>query len=417
MQLSKQQKQVVLLTGSTIFGTLLGILNSVLNTRYLAPELFGDVRYVQNIIAFVSSLLLFGYFTSGSRLLAISRNEQYNRKIRGIMCVILAITIGIVMLTMVLMYFYTGLNDTDSTTLVLFLVAIPFCGSNLMLNYVNTTAQGDNHIGRIAIARLVPSTLYFIIAFFIYKFYGATPVKMLLLFNGSSFIVLLLIIISTKPSFDNLKESFALLREENRQYGFNVYLGALAGVSTSHIAGITLGAFCENNANVGFYTLALNMAAPLALLPSIIGTTYFKRFATDNKISNKIMYGSIVLTASSCLLFILLIKYVVMFLYNENYYSVATYSSWLVLGSCMHGFGDMFNRFLGAHGLGKQIRNAAFACGGVLVLGSVVLVYFFNIYGAIATKLLSAFIYLFMMVFYYVRFVEQERNSHDSVVG
>ena len=411
MQISKQQKQVLVLYTSTILGTLLGILNSVLNTRSLAPELFGDVRYVQNIIAFVSSLLLVGFFVSGSRLLALSKSEEYSRRIRGVMCVILAITVAVVMLTMVVMYVYTGFKDPQSTMLALYLCAIPFCGTNLLHNYVNTTAQGDNQIGRIAITRLLPSALYFVIAYFVYKHFGATPVRMLLLYNGISFIVALVVIISTKPSFDNLKESFAILNAENKSYGFNVYIGALASVSTGYIAGITLGAFCENNANVGFYTLAQNMASPLAMLPSIIGTTYFKQFATQDRISKKVMWSSVGLTAASCLLFILLIKYVVMFLYNESYFSVAEYASWLVFGTCMYGLGDMFNRFLGAHGLGKQIRNAAFACGGVLLVGSIVLVYYFQIYGAIATKILSAFVYLFMMVYYYLRFVTQKKNG------
>lgn len=419
MQLSKQQKQVIILTGSTILGTLLGIINSVLNTRSLSPEMFGDVRYVQNIIAFVSSLLLVGYFTSGSRLLALSKDEQNCRRIRGIMCVILAITITIVMLTMVLIYVYIGFKEPNSSTLVLFLVAIPFCGCNLMLNYVNTTAQGDNHIERIAIARLIPGFLYFIIAYFIYKYYGATSARMLLLFNGTSFLLLMVVIITTKPSFMNLKESFVILQAENKKYGFNVYLGALAGVSTSYVAGITLGIFCEDNTNVGFYTLAQNMVAPLAMLPSIIGTTYFKRFATEDRISKKLLYESTTLTAGSCLLFILLIKYVVTFLYNESYNCVATYSSWLVVGTCMYGLGDMFNRFLGAHGLGKQIRNAAFAGGGVLLVGSIALVYFFQIYGAIATKLMSSLVYLTTMVYYYIRFVEQkkkEKEAYDKTV-
>lgn len=414
MKISKQQKQVVLLYSTTVVGTLLGILCSVLNTRSLEPEMFGDVRYVQNIIAFVSSLLLVGYFVSGSRLLALSKNEEYSRRIRGIMCVILAITIAVVMLTMVVMYVYTGLKDEKSSVLGLYLIAIPFCGTGLMLSYVNTTAQGDNHIGRISVARLVPSALYLVIAFFVYRQFGATSERMLLLYNGTSFLVLLIVIISTRPSFVNLKESFSILNEENKTYGFNVYLGSLANVSTGYIAGITLGIICENNANVGFYTLAQNMASPLAMLPSIIGTTYFKRFASENRISKKIMYGSIGLTLGSCLMFILLIKYIVLFLYNDNYYCVAHFSSWLVFGTCMHGLGDMFNRFLGAHGLGKQIRNAAFACGGVLLVGSIVLVYYFQIYGAIVTKILSSFVYLFMMCFYYVKFVRQQKNDETA---
>lgn len=411
MQIDKQKKQVVLLYMTTALGVLVGVLSSVVNTRALPPELYGNVRYVQNIISFVSSLLLVGYFVSGSRLLALSKSEEYSRRIRGIMCVILAITIGIVMLTMLVMYLYTKLMGEQTGMMSLYLISVPLCGTVLMLNYVNTTAQGDNHIGRISLARLLPSALYVVIAYLIYSKLEATPELMLILYNGIATIVLGIVIISTKPSFKNLKESFALLNAENRQYGFNVYLGSLAGVSTGYIAGITLGIFCENNANVGFYTLAQSLSAPLAMLPVTIGTTYFKRFASENRISKKILLYSIGLTAASCVVFILLIKYVVLFLYNESYYSVATYASWLVLGTCMQGLGDMFNRFLGAHGKGKQIRNAAFAGGAVLVIGSIVLVRYFQIEGAIVTRILHAMVYLSLMCYYYIVFVRTTNKA------
>ena len=206
------------------------------------------------------------------------------------MCVILAVTIGVVMLVMVGMSIYTSIYDYGSGMLSLYLIAIPFCGTTLMLNYVNTTAQGDNHIIRICLARLIPSLLYVIVAYFVFRYCGATSERMLLMFNGISFIVLLCIIISTKPTLKDLRGSFNLLNEENKKYGFNVYLGSLADNSTSYLAGITLGLFCEGNANVGFYTLALTLSQPLTMLPSIIGTTYFKRFATDNRISKKTFY-------------------------------------------------------------------------------------------------------------------------------
>ena len=378
VQLSKHNKQVVILYASSVIGMLIGVLNSVINTRFLTPNLYGDVRYVQNIISFVSSLLLFGFFTSGSRLLALSKEEQYSRQIRGILCTILAITVVVLMFTMTGLYIASRIQGKENLSL-LYLIAIPCCGNVLMLNYVNTTAQGDNHIGRIAAARLLPSGVYCILAYLIYHHFGATPGKMLALFNGSAVIILFLIIASTKPTFTHLKESFAVLKEENKKYGFNVYLGSLVAVSTGYIAGITLGQFCDDNTNVGFYTLAVTLAHPLAMLPSIIGTTYFKQFASQSRIDKKILLGSVGLTIVSCVVFVVFIKYIVLFLYNESYFCVAKYASWIAVGTCMHGLGDMFNRFLGAHGQGKQLRNGAIACGIVLVIGSFVLVYFYQV--------------------------------------
>lgn len=405
MHISKSQKQVLLLYGSTLLGLIIGVISSVINTRSLSPELYGDVRYVQNIISFVSSLLLFGYFTSGSRLLAVSPNETYSRSIRGIMCCILTLAIVVVMLVMCVFF---GINKCCSNTNMasLFLAAVPFCGNVLMLSYVNTTAQGDNHIGRIAIARVLPSLFYCIVACWIFSSYGATPVRMLLLYNGTAVITLVCVICSTKPSFASLKTAFEDLNSENKKYGINIYLGSLVGVSTSYVSGITLGAFCESNVNVGFYTLAATISTPLMMLPGIIGTTYFKRFTSQNYIDKKVLCSSFILTILSWLVFVLLIKYIVAFLYDESYYSVGIYASWLAIGMCAHGLGDMFNRFLGAHGQGIQIRNAAFSCGIITMIGSVVLVYFFGIKGAICTKILASVSYLFVLVYYYARFVK-----------
>lgn len=402
MNISKSKQQVALLYTTSIVGLLLGVTVSVLNTRFLSPVEYGDVRYVQNIINFVSSLLLVGYFTSGSRLLAISDDEQGKRRIRGIMCVILAITIFMVMLSMLVMAVYTNIVEKPNLS-YLFLIAIPVCGNVLMLNYVNTTAQGDNHIVRMAIARLAPSLLYCAIAFLIYHFYGATPARMLLLFNGLAIVTLFFVIISTKPSFKDLRGSFKTLNEENKAYGFNVYLGSLVAVSTQYIAGITLGAYCEDNANVGFYTLALSLSAPMAMLPGIIGTTHFKKFSRTNIIDTKVIKASVGITILTLILFLAFIKYIVGFLYNDSYSSVSVYASILAFGTSFHGFGDMFNRFLGSHGRGKEIRNSAIACGITSIAGYLILVYYFGIYGAIATRIAGSLVYLLCMVYYYVK--------------
>lgn len=410
--LSKQNKQIIILYGSSVLGLLIGVLNSVVNTRALEPSLYGDVRFVQNIISFISSLLLVGYFVSGSRLLALSKDENYSRKIRGAMVTILALTVSIVMLCMAILSVVYSLQGKDNMAL-LFVASIPCCGNVLMLNYINTTAQGDNHIGRISIARLLPSFLYLIIACLVFNAFGASPVLMLLMFNGLSVFVLLIVIYTTKPSFKFLKESFHILHEENKTYGLNVYLGSLAGVSTSYIAGITLGQFCSDNTSVGFYTLALTLANPLSMLPSIIATTYFKRFATQYSIDKKVLINSIMITVLSLFIYILFIDIAVDILYNESYSKVSTYAVWLGLATSIHGFGDMFNRFLGAHGKGKYLRNASFACGFIITVGSVILVYFFQIQGAIITKILGSVIYLSVLFFYYMKVTKQMRQYDE----
>ena len=152
MKFTKQTKQVVILYASTLSGVLLGVVASIINTRFLSPADYGDVRYVQNIINFIASLLLFGYFLSGSRLLAISSGEAESRRIRGCMIVILG---GALVVLIAGILICTGLQFAQGKDHIahLFLLSVPVCAYPLFLNYVNTTAMGDNHIKRLAAAQ------------------------------------------------------------------------------------------------------------------------------------------------------------------------------------------------------------------------------------------------------------------------
>lgn len=398
LKLNKEKKQVILLYTTSAIGVVVGLLSSIINTRFLDPSDYGDVRYVQNIINFISSLLLFGYFLSGCRLLALSNDENRSRRIRGALVVILAIASAVLLLSVSCCIFF---HHRQANVANLFLVSLPVCLSPLLVNYVNNVAQGDNHIGRLSIVRLAPALLYVVIAYFIYSKFGATSTLMMLLQWGISTVIVALVIVSEKPSFKNLKPIFLELNNENKSYGFQLYLGSLVMVATSYIAGMTLSFFNSDNVQVGFFTLATTVTAPLALLPTIIGTTYFKQFASVKKIPSRLMAASILITLVTCIIFVLLIKWLVVLFYTERYAPVGIYAAVLAIGTSLHGFGDMVNRYLGSQGQGKQIRNASIANGLFKVFGYVVLVYYFNIWGAIVTTLICDFIYTTLIIYYY----------------
>lgn len=405
---SKQKKQVVVLYVTTMVGVILGVFASIINTRFLSPSDYGDVRYVQNIINFFASLLLFGYFLSGSRMLALSDSEYRSRTIRGTLLIVLFVASLILALLMV-GCFFVHFNENQHLAM-LFLVSLPVCFYPLFLSYINTVFQGDNFIGRISIARLVPIFLYVITAFFIYSKYGTSSETVILLQWGVYTVVLLIVIFSARPLVKDVKKIFKEVNFENRNYGFHLYIGSLVMVATNHIAGISLGVFNQDNSEVGFYTLSLTVTSPLATLPAIIGTTYFKQFAKQPKIPNSVMKASVALTVVSCIAFIVIIKPLVIFLYSDKYAIVGTYAIWLAAGFSIHGFGDMINRYLGSHGQGKCIRNSSIANGIFKIFGHTFLVYIWSTKGALLTNVLCSIIYCVVLFYYYFKFV----NRHNS---
>ncbi|WP_418874890.1 lipopolysaccharide biosynthesis protein [Xylanibacter rarus] len=409
MNLNKSKRQVILLYSCTIIGIFLGVLVSIVNTRFLEPSSYGDVRYVNNIIAFFSGIFLFGYFVSGSRLLALAKDKDEANKIKGGLVFILGITIILMIVVMLISGF---IHDycLHKKFYYLFYLVVPVCGSTLLLNYINTSSQGDNSITTIAFARLLPQFIYLIIAFLVYKYSGASAEKMLLLQNGIALIILLFLIFKNSPNFSSLKQTLYKLKDENKQYGLQVYYGSLANVSIQYIAGVSLGVFGNDNTNVGYYTLALTVTSPLMMLPNVIGTTYFKQFAHQSFIPRKLLLGTYLMSIASLCAFIILIYPIVDILYNDSYANVAFYASVMAIGFTLHGLGDVYNRFLGAHGKGTYLRNAAWISGFISLVGYTIGIYFYGITAAIITRILSSSIYYFSLLFYYRKFRGMNRN-------
>ena len=397
-----------MLYGSTLVGVLMGVLSSIVNTRFLDPADYGDVRYVQNIINFIATFLIFGYFLSGARLMAISDDRQHVARIKGMMVLILCVACCMLCLVMPICYF---LHTTKPDVAILFLVSMPVCFYPLFLNYIDQTAQGDNQILHLSLARLLPFLLYVPIGFAFYSLYGATPMRMILLQWGLYSLIYIGIIIATRPAFRDLRPVWRELNDENRRYGIQLYIGSLVMVSTNYLAGISLGHFNQDNSEVGFYTLALTVTSPLMSLPTIIGTTYFKKFAKQPCIPRKVILATVAMTLASGVLFVLLIHPVVRYLYTDRYAVVGTYASILSIGFCIHGLGDMFNRYLCSHGQGVAVRNASIANGLFKMVGYTGLVALFNTNGAIATTIICDIVYFSCLIFYYIRFTK--RASHE----
>ncbi len=399
-QISKSKKQALLLYATTIIGTVVGVLASVINTRNLSPIEYGDVKYVNNLLSCISGFLLLGYFTSGSRLLALAKSRQEAKEIKGSMIVILLITIIVLMAIMIpCAFLHKFILHKDFYRL--FLYVIPVCFGGILFNYINTSSMGDNSITTISLARLLPHSIYVLIALIIYANITVTSTWVLILQNAVTVIVLIILLCKNGFSFHNIKSRLINLNNENKQYGIHVYLGSLFTITVPYLAGISLGLFNVDNSLVGFYTLAISTTQPLAMVPNVIGTTLFKRFALQNKIDRKIVIFTYLISFATLALFCALIFPVVDFLYDDAYSIVSYYACFIGIAAITHGLGDVFYRFLGAHGRGKEIRNVAILTGILSMLGYTLGVYLFGIWAAIITRIIVAVIYYSGMYYYY----------------
>jgi Membrane protein involved in the export of O-antigen and teichoic acid len=405
--MSKNKQQVLVLYAATFLGAVLNFVASKVNTDVLDTVAYGNVRYVMNIIQLLSWVVLFGWYMSGSRLLALSNDPRRSARIRGMLIGCLGISAVLLLVGTTIAALMHGGEPGLRT---LFFCSLPVCFYPLLTNYMNTTAQGDNHIFRLSLARVLPVMCFIPVALLVYRRAEVDSRLVLWLHWGICSAVLVGIIVSTRPSFRQLKPLYGELRKENRDYGIHLYFGSLAMVATNYLSGVTLGVFNDDNANVGFFTLALSLAQPISYLPGIVGTTFFKQFVHQPRIPRRVMMLTLAITLLSCIGFILLIGPVVS-LYDESYRIVGRYAAWLAVGFSVHGVGDMVNRYLGSHGQGRSIRNSSFACGAVKITGSILLVWLWNVEGAILTAILSSVVYTLALYLNYRRFIGKSTSQ------
>ena len=402
-------RKIITLYGASIFAIALGFLLSIFNSRILGPELFGDYKFIQTVATLIASVVAVGFFVSLTRLLAINDDVQKERKYIGLFVVIFAIVslIGIVLFiafSFVEPYYFD--HGLDSKFRIFFFIVPAIIGLTAMKEIL----KGMHKIYLLALLSFLPALFYLIIVYPASLYVTISLNQVLLISYAVTLVLVGYYIIKLKPDFSFKKRLKSKLLIENKYNGKPIYFGSLAGVTTEHIAGVSISFFMDN-IQVGFFVLALTICRPLLVIPSVIATVYFKQFATLKKIPKKVFSFSILGTLAALLVFYLFIEKVIETFYSAEYLPVYPIAKFLIVAFIFHGLGDLFNRFLGAKGKGKLLRNAAYLVGIVNVFGYTVLVKYFDLNGAIFTKIVASGLYMLVMCYYYFNYIKNNNKK------
>lgn len=403
-------RQVAGLFSVNIIGIPIGIITSIVITRYLGAEGFGDFKFIQSIFNFAIIIFTFGFFQAGNRALVLNHDKQKAKELYGSE---LVITAGLFVIMSICLVFYAlfdpNIQEKQLDKFLLFV--IPFGWIYLISRYFETLFQADNQIRLLGEFRLYPK-IGFLIAAILFYFVLNNIVQtnrlaiVYGLFLFTEVVVYILILIKLKPSFKNIKERTKEIWYYNKSFGFNVYLGALFAVGFGHLTEILISYFGINNSGVGFYSLAITFSTPLAFIPNTIATTHYKDFASSSNISRKLLFITIGLSVCALIGLWILIPPFVNIFYGHEFQSVIWLTMIVSFGVLAHGFGDFFNRFLGANGQGRALRNASFVVGGSTMLFNLLLIPVWGEKGAAYARLITGFVYIFIILYYYYKYIK-----------
>lgn len=394
-------QKTVFLMGSTVLGLFLGFLSNSLLTRVLGKEQYGNYALIINIFSFCQILFNFGVFYSISRLVAISSD---NIRTRGYYYVgaILSFLLFVIMAIALLVYGYLSSSIVKNNLLNVFLISIPFSWLYLFTNLNENFLPGDNKINLLSLSRILPKFIFTLILIYIYYISKTTNLTSVIIFNYVSLALSYIYVYwKIKPVRENFKRRTSEIFIANKQFGFDIYFGSLIASGSGSLSGILISHFGVNNIEVGYYTLATLLASPLALIPNIIATVQFKKFATSERIDRSSTMLTIGISLCIFLFIVLGSNLIIGLIFGKDYVNSIEILKYLSVGYLLYGIGDYFNRFLLAKGKGKELRNASFFVGITLLLANIVFIKYLGGKGAAIARIASGLMYTLVILFYY----------------
>lgn len=379
---------------------IINFLINIVVSREIPPDVFGEYRFVISYVMMIPSIIHLGYANSVGRLTAKSQeNEQGN--ISGYGFTIISIFAFIfILISMPLMSILINSGTINVSWYAVYFT--PFIFLTTMQLIVQTILIGQNRIIALSSFNLIPQILLFItitVLLFIFKLKNTLALLIpYVVINGLAIIYR---IYMCKPARVKITESFLALNDENKNFGFKVYIGSIFGVVIGQLVGLISGSLVGME-QYGLFSLAFSFVTPFQMLASTLGTVLYKSNITRKKISSKLFAGTIAINLVAYFIFYVTIEKVFVAVFSIGYTQSLNYMKILALYGICLGLGDFINRFLGAKGSGRMLMIGAILTGIVLAVLSYVLIPSYKIDGLIYAYLFSGIVYLISMITSYI---------------
>ena len=236
-------RQVLGLFSVNIIGIPIGIITSIVVTRYLGAQGYGDFNFIHSLFSFAIIIFTFGFFQAGNRALVLNTDKQKAKEYYGAELVITG-GLFIIMSFFLVLYALLDSNIQEKQLSNFLLFVIPFGWLFLLLRYFETLFQADNRIRMLAQVRLYPKIGFLIMAaslFFIFRHTEINRLAVVMSFYlATEIVVYLIILLKLKVSFINIKNRLNEIWNYNKTFGFNVYLGSLFAVGFAQFTQILI---------------------------------------------------------------------------------------------------------------------------------------------------------------------------------
>lgn len=405
-RLTRQTATLVAFQGASI---VLAFGLTVLLARALDVAAYGQFRFAIIFLSLGMTVAQFGLPYSAARLMALEPDGGKQGEIVGASCVIVGLCTVAGVIAVIVASLGAHLAGWSVPSLLIWIA--PALYVTLGQAMVGSLCQGANRIDILGYTQvlpyvfLIPITALQIVAFGHYSLEAAL-LTYVAIFSG----VLWWSVRVLNGSLRRLSLWLRAISAENVHTGFPIYIGGLLGVASTQVIAMWVVAYASAE-QYGQYALALALAAPLGVLVSSVGTVIFRSSATRPRLSGALILASFCAAILLGILFFGVTEYLLTWIFGEAYGPAASMAQLLAVGFLSTGLGDIFQRFLGAHGLGRLLGLGAGIAGlcGIVVAAALLPTHATT--GAIIASMVSGVVYLALMVAAYGHFTRSRPMS------
>jgi O-antigen/teichoic acid export membrane protein len=406
-----------MLMGAQGVSMVLSFLFTILIAKQLDVATYGTFRYAMTYLALTATVLQFGWPYSAGRLLALASDRVTQARIVGACVALVAGASLFGTLGTVVAFFVAGKLGYELPRILLWVG--PFLYVTLGQQMLTNICQGLNRIPLLAAQQVVPYAILLpvtVVQVFLLHSYslGAAVAGYVAVFSG----VIVLGVVRAGVSFDGLRAWTRAIRNENRATGMPIYVGGIFGVASAQLIALWVTQFTTPE-QYGHFALALAVSTPLGVMVSSIGTVIFRSSASEASLSRRVLAYSFGFGALLLLAFLVVIQTLLTRVFGSQYGPSVPLAQVMGIGSLMIGWGDIFQRFLGAKGRGTSLGRVAVCTGLIGVTSAAFLLPSRGAAGAALSSVFAAVTYLGLMLVLYsrrrgARGTLNPPNSHDG---
>lgn len=382
---------------SRIVNSILSFLITYLATKKIGDStLFGKYSYVLTIVSYITLFLGFGFNDALMNIVVNIKNRKKEKEFYGL-AYVLNIAFGVIF-SMFLLIFSMCNNDIKINFLII------ISGQAILFNdLLNRMAVASKKIDIIVFNKFLINLTIVIL----YLLIDTTYDNYLIIYFMSYYIYTNIIYLKLlKPKFFKLKSNYSIVIKRVKEYGFNVYLGRMASMSTYDLDKIMIKMFSSVN-YVGFYNLGLSCISPITMFSDALMSVLFKDMANKRKLSKKVLIINVLWLAIMSVAFITVGKWLFLLLFGMKYKYVGEHFILFGILAFFSGLYVPFNNFLGVKSFGKYLRNTAFILTISNMIFNILLIPKYKMVGAIYATIISLIVDNIAHYYYYRKAVNE----------